>query len=86
MRTRISDRNILPNFDLEAEYNKLHSLFFDNGAFGTYTSGGLLKSRPNTSYDSALQAFFLHWHLRNIGACHLCINSKEGKKCCQYTN
>lgn len=64
MRERISDRNILPVFDLEAEYQKIHSLCFDTRAFGTYTAGGISKTRPNISYNEALQDFFLSWSLR----------------------
>ena len=64
MISRISNRNILPTFDIEKEYQKLHALVFDKSAFGTYTSGGILKTRPNTSYNMALQDLFLDWPLR----------------------
>lgn len=33
MRSRISNKNILPNFSLEVEYERLHRLFFDKSVF-----------------------------------------------------
>lgn len=64
MRIKISDRNTFPVFDMEKEYQKIHSLCFDKNAFGRYIYGGISKTRPNISYNGALQYFFLGWPLR----------------------
>lgn len=63
MRSRISDKNILPNFSLEVEYKKLHNLFFDKTAFGRWLYVSQ-KTRPCLSYNDCLQAMFLDWELR----------------------
>lgn len=63
MRSRISDKNILPNFSLEMEYKKLHDLFFDKSAFGKILCV-TQKARPCLSYDDCLQVMFLDWKLR----------------------
>lgn len=64
MRARISEKNILPEFDIETEYRKIQALCQDTTAFGTNTAGGFSKTRPNSSYSSLLQCFFLKWPLR----------------------
>lgn len=63
MRKRISDNNIFPEFSLEAEYKKLHELFFDNTAFGR-TMYEYLRTSPCLSYNDCLEAMFLDWKLR----------------------
>ena len=54
MRTRISDKNMMPVFDLENEYKKIRALYFNKDAFGTYTMGGVAKTRPHISYDDLI--------------------------------
>ena len=62
MRQRISQKNVFPVFDLEAEYRKLQNLFFDSSAFGHIFHYG--QSRPCLSFFDCLQKMFLDWNLR----------------------
>lgn len=62
-RKRLSESNIFPVFDLEFEYKKLHTLFFDTTAYGKIFDYGR-KSNAVFSYDLCLQAMFLDWDLR----------------------
>ena len=64
MRTRISDKNIMPVFDLENEYKKIRALCFNKDAFGAYTMSGVARTRLHISYDDLLNYFFLDWPLR----------------------
>ncbi len=48
---------------MEAEYKKLHDLFFDNTAFGRMMYE-YIRSRPCLSYNDCLRTLFLDWKLR----------------------
>lgn len=64
MRTKISDGNIFPVFDLEIEYKKIRTLCLKEGVFGRYMNNARLRSHPSLSYRDLLQEVFLKWHLR----------------------
>ncbi len=62
MRQRISQKNVFPVFDIETEYKKLQSLFFDRSAYGKVLPYG--RSAPCLSYNDCLKEVFLDWELR----------------------
>ena len=61
MRTRISERNLFPNFSLRREYEKLFVLFSDNSAI---RANCLYHSKTYYSYFEMLKERFLTWKLR----------------------
>lgn len=65
MRQRISDKNVFPVFSLEAEYRKLHTLFFDRSEFGLLVGPvHSSRARPSLSYNDCLREMILDWKLR----------------------
>lgn len=64
MRKRISERNILPNFELLPEYIKIEYLFSENKCVGTYNRFGRVLE-PEFTFEQYLNDLaFTGWNLR----------------------
>lgn len=65
MRKRISERNILPNFDLHAEYQKIEDLLSRRYTVSEVKSGSRrYYSDPSLSMEDLVATDFLGWELR----------------------
>ena len=64
MRSRITDKNMFPDFSLSKEYHKIHELLNDTSAFGTCNRDIRLYNPPRISYYDCLKTWFLDWNLR----------------------
>ena len=62
MRTKISERNVFPNFSIKKEYDKLNDLFLDPNAFSVLSYS--TNRRKKFSYFELLRNSFRQWDLR----------------------
>lgn len=62
MRTKISERNVFPNFSIKREYDKLNDLFLDSNAFSILSYS--TNRRKKFSHFELLRNSFRQWELR----------------------
>ena len=62
MRTKISERNVFPNFSIKQEYDKLNDLFLDPNAFSILSYS--TNRRKKFSHYELLRNSFRQWDLR----------------------
>ena len=64
MRTRISQSNIFPDFDLFTEYQKIEHLISEEQVIGTYNQFGSALPPRYTIEEYINQFYFKNWSLR----------------------